>query len=206
MCVDGAGNVANPVTFGPIMIDKTLPALSAHAVTKDGKPYTPGTWTQQDVTVTFDCADVGAVQSGITKFFFPTTTINTEGSTSVMHGGTATSDGVCLDGARNYAPKLTFGPVLIDRTAPVLTATAVTRDGNAYGGNLIANQDVTVTFACTDAASGVASITTIGAGTMGNTTANSLAVTVSCISTVVSQVWQQVAWCSPETTRRQAPL
>src|SRR5207302_450865 len=56
-CVDNASNaVSAPTAFGPIMIDKTAPILT-DAATSSQAPYIAGTWTNQDVTVTYSCVD-----------------------------------------------------------------------------------------------------------------------------------------------------
>jgi hypothetical protein len=46
-------------------------------------------------------------------------------------------------------------PIVVDNTPPVMTATA-TAGGNSYSANTWTNQNVVVTFACTDSLSGVA--------------------------------------------------
>ena len=43
--------------FGPIRINKTAPAITAGATRSDNTPYRAGAWTDQDVTVSFACAD-----------------------------------------------------------------------------------------------------------------------------------------------------
>ena len=64
-CIDNAGNADTSATFGPVMIDKTAPVIASSAANADASPYVAGTWTNQSVTVSFTCADTGAVQSGI---------------------------------------------------------------------------------------------------------------------------------------------
>ncbi|MBA2753528.1 MAG: hypothetical protein H0U40_03565 [Chloroflexia bacterium] len=137
-CTDLAGNRAT-ASFGPIAFDATPPVVSAVATHADGTAYAAGTWTNRAVTVTLVCEDAG---SGIATLTGPAT-YATE--------GTATYAGTCVDTAGNSA-NASFGPILIDLTAPVVT----------YAGNLgtygVA-AGVAITCAASDALSGVASST-----------------------------------------------
>ncbi len=125
-CTDAAGNSAS-TTFGTasagIDIDLTLPIASATAKTADGKSYTAGAWTNQNVTITFSCTDAGANQSGVASVD-PPVTVTAEGSTRGIAGG-------CSDNAGNLAnPKAFFGPILIDKTPP---SCAVSANPNPIG-------------------------------------------------------------------------
>ncbi len=53
---DLAGNKGtdSPVT---VKLDKTAPTITARAKTADGKDYVAGSWTNQAVTVSFECSD-----------------------------------------------------------------------------------------------------------------------------------------------------
>ena len=68
-----------------VPIDGTPPTVTATATTADGSTYVPGTWTNQDVTVTFTCSD--GAGSGVvgapTSQKSVTTPAGTELSTSV---------------------------------------------------------------------------------------------------------------------------
>jgi len=111
-CTDQAGNKASS-TQGGINIDETPPVLKATATTTDGKPYTSGTWTNQNVTVSFSCTDdrsgVGTVSSPVT--------ISTEGANQ-------SAAGTCMDKAGNAATPATFGGIDIDKTPPATTFTS----------------------------------------------------------------------------------
>ena len=56
-CTDNAGNSA-AASVTDIDIDKTAPVASVVSVKNaDDSAYTPGTWTNQSVTVDFGCTD-----------------------------------------------------------------------------------------------------------------------------------------------------
>jgi len=134
---DKAGN-AEAVQTAHVKIDQTAPTIGH---TFAPLTYTDGAWTNQDVTVTFNCADQGG--SGVAGCTAPVTK-SVEGEYTVT--GTAT------DNAGNSATD--SAGVRIDKTAPTITATASgTKNGDGwYKG------DVTVTFSANDAKSGVASV------------------------------------------------
>ncbi len=147
-CEDVAGNEASPASasFGPVKIDKTKPVITAHT-----GGYTSGTWSQTPVTVSFSCADTGAVQSGVAA-----------GDNTVGGGGTQSSDtpaagvnvgnsGTCADRAGNVADAESV-TVKVDGTKPTISGSA-SPAANADGWN---NTGVTVAFACNDLASGIA--------------------------------------------------
>jgi hypothetical protein len=169
-CVDEAGNHAvHPVTFSPIRIDKTKPVISTSA-TSNGSPYSAGDWTNHDVTVSFSCADSGSVQSAIKTDTVAGATLSTETS-----NGSVTNTGVCTDNAGNSANATTFSPIKIDKTKPVISASAKNEDNTTYVAGTWTNQSVTVSFSCADDAgtvnSGLASNTVAGGGTQSAETA-----------------------------------
>lgn len=133
---DKAGN-AEPAQTAHVKIDKTAPSIG-HSFTP--LSYTDGAWTNQDVTVTFDCADTG---SGVASCTSPATK-TTEGAAQQVKG-TAT------DNAGNSATDTAV--VSIDKTDPTITA-APDRPANAAGWYA---DDVTVNFLASDSLSGVAS-------------------------------------------------
>ncbi|OFV97964.1 MAG: hypothetical protein A3H28_07235 [Acidobacteria bacterium RIFCSPLOWO2_02_FULL_61_28] len=140
-CTDLAGNSAS-ATFNPIKIDRSPPTISVTARTADNRPYTAGTWTNQNVTVHFTCFDSG---SGLAPGSPPADTIvSAEGSSPSVSG-------TCTDVTEKSA-SATFGPINIDRTAPTITGSR-SPAANPNGWN---NTDVTVSFACSDALSGLA--------------------------------------------------
>ncbi len=146
-CYDKAGNSAG-ASFSNIDVDKTAPEASASAKTADDAAYTGGTWTNQSVTVTFDCTDV---LSGVASLTPASTTLSLEGADQ-------SASSTCTDNAGN-TDSASFGDVDIDKTAPEASASAKTADDAAYIGGTWTNQDVTVTFDCTDGLSGVGSLT-----------------------------------------------
>ena len=134
-CTDAAGNSAS-ATFSGIDIDLTPPTITASA-----GGYISGSWTNQDVVVHFACTDASGVAS-----VSPGQTVSAEGA-----GQSVT--GTCTDNAGNSA-SATFADIRIDKTAPTITASA-----GSYVTGTWTNQSVVVHFDCTDAASGVASVT-----------------------------------------------
>jgi hypothetical protein len=87
--------------------------VTASATTADGKPYTSGTWTNQSVTVSFNCTDD---RSGVATMSTPVT-ISTEGANQ-------SATGTCMDRAGNVAAPVTFGGINIDKTPPTTTFTS----------------------------------------------------------------------------------
>lgn len=134
-CTDAAGNGAS-TTVQHIDVDKTRPTLTLTS------EYTPGTWTNADVSVAAACTDSG---SGVA-------TAPKDGTLSA-DGANQTYSASCTDAAGNIATS-TFGPVDIDKTAPTLAATT-----GAYTPGAWTAGDVTATFSCQDGLSGVADVT-----------------------------------------------
>jgi hypothetical protein len=167
-CTDKAGNPAtSTLSFGPIKIDKSPPTVTASAVKGTDPNYTDGTytagsWTNKDVKVTFDCADVGP--SGLTAGSADQNKTFTANTTS--SGATATFDGTCVDEAGNTpaSPAANFGPINIDKDKPVISASAKTLPGGAdYTAGTWTNKDVEVSFSCADDLSGTDTNTLTGA-------------------------------------------
>ncbi|HUR69999.1 MAG TPA: HYR domain-containing protein [Candidatus Thermoplasmatota archaeon] len=148
-CADVAGNVASNTRTG-ISIDKTPPALNGArtpAANADG-------WVNGNVAVSWTCSDA---LSGLSSV--PTNvTVTTEGANQARNA-------TCNDRAGNVASATVAG-ISIDKTAPSLAGTK-SPAANAAGWN---NADVTVSWTCTDALSGVktspadATVSSEGAG------------------------------------------
>jgi hypothetical protein len=132
---DKAGN-AEAAQTAHVKIDKTAPTIG-HSFTP--LSYTDGAWTNDEVTVTFACADSS---SGVASCAAPVTKSSEGASQQVV--GTAT------DNAGNSATDTAV--VSIDKTPPTISATA-SGTRNAAGWY---KDDVTVTFTCADALSGTA--------------------------------------------------
>jgi hypothetical protein len=162
-CVDNAGNTADAASFGPVKIDKTKPVVTATATKADSTPYVAGTWTNQSVTVGFTCAEAGAVQSGLAT----ANPISGGGLQSADTSNGSFTSGSCADNAGNTADAVTFGPIKLDTTKPVITATATKPDSSAYVADTWTNQTVTVVFTCADSGavqSGVATANPVAGG------------------------------------------
>ncbi len=139
-CTDHAGNTASDTQSG-INIDETPPTITASR-TPDANGYG---WNKTDVTVSFNCADTGSVQSGIGVNTLTDITL-TEG-----YNQSATSTGACIDKAGNSASAATISNINIDETPPTTTFANRTPAPNAYGWN---NTSVTVNWTCFDGLSG----------------------------------------------------
>jgi hypothetical protein len=137
---DQAGNATTRSVSA--RIDKTNPTITASAKTEDGQDYTSGTWTNQNVTVRFTCSDA---LSGIAQGACPDP-VTVSSNTAVS--GQSISDSVS-DRAGNSATSNAV-VVKVDKTKPTITANAGSYDGNWT------NQNVTVSFECGDALSGIA--------------------------------------------------
>lgn len=131
----GNSDPSNTVTIGTAP-DTTPPTIG---YTASPAPNAAG-WNNGTVTVNFTCADDTAVATCSDPV-----TLSGEGA-----GQTAT--GTATDTAGNTA-SVTTAPINIDRTAPTITASA-SPAANSFGWN---NSNVTVTFTCADALSGIAS-------------------------------------------------
>jgi hypothetical protein len=140
---DAAGNTAG--ADDAIGLDTTRPTISASAVL-DGTTtaYTPGTWTNKSVAVSFQCADS---LSGVAASTVAGGTVSAEGANQSV-----TSSGSCTDNAGNAADAATFSDIDVDKTKPTISAAATTNPNGAgwY------NSNVTVQFTCDDALSGIA--------------------------------------------------
>jgi hypothetical protein len=151
----GTGNDNGDFTGESYTIDRAAPTVSPTAV-KGVAPnfvgatnYGEGVWTNQDVRVTFTCADTGG--SGLTTASQTPDqqTFTTQSATT--SGTTATFAGTCEDTVGNTATSDLDFTVKIDKTAPTIDGSASPAP-NAAGWN---NTNVTVSFDCVDVLSGV---------------------------------------------------
>jgi hypothetical protein len=143
-----AGGSTGPVSVS-IKRDASKPTIG-HAL----DPATPNGngWYQGDVTVTFSCDDVtSGVQSCVAG-------AGPGSSKTLTEGGSQSVTGTATDVAGNTQTDTVSG-INIDKTAPTIGHTLSPSTPNANGWF---NSDVTVTFACDDALSGVASCTVDG--------------------------------------------
>lgn len=92
-----------------IQRDATKPTITASAIKADNRPYTPGTWTNQSVTVHFTCRDAGSTVASCPA----DVPLSAEGVTSSVSG-------TARDNAGNSA-SASFGPVQIDKTKPTFS-------------------------------------------------------------------------------------
>ncbi len=139
-CIDAAGNTSSAASV-TVQLDKTAPnAPTASATKTDGTAYTSGSWSNQDVTVSFASnGDAGTVQSGGVSC--------TSSSTVSTETAGQTVSGTCIDAAGNTSSAASV-TVQLDKTAPnAPTASATKTDGTAYTSGSWSNQDVTVSFA-----------------------------------------------------------
>jgi hypothetical protein len=134
---DRAGNSSTGSVSG-IKIDRTDPTIHA---TPDRAPNLNG-WYKDDVVVSFGCADA---LSGVDDC--PT-------AQTFHEGAGQSASGIVHDKAGNAA-SATLSAVNVDKTAPTITASAKTADGNAYAAGTWTKQTVTVHYECSDALSGL---------------------------------------------------
>jgi hypothetical protein len=116
--------------------DATPPTITG---SRTPEPNANG-WNNTDVTVSFACTDALSLVSACSE----PTIVGTEGADQNRNG-------VATDQAGNSASATVSG-INIDKTAPTITGSR-TPVANANGWN---NTDVTVSFACSDALSGLA--------------------------------------------------
>ena len=107
------GGTTGPVSV-TIKIDKTKPVIAGSTGS-----YTPGTWTNQDVVVSFTCADAGTVQSGIKTDTVAGVTVSASGANQSV-----TNTGTCLDRADNAGNSTTVTDIDIDKIAPMVACNA----------------------------------------------------------------------------------
>ena len=146
--MDEAGNTSAAASF-QVNIDKIAPTLAIsgklHGTSTN---YVSGSWTNQDVDVSFDCNDTGG--SGPKASSVPA---------NKTRSATKSYSETCMDEAGNTSAAASF-QVNIDKIAPVISASAKKADNTNYVADTWTNQSVTVTFTCTDAGgSGVGSFT-----------------------------------------------
>ena len=142
-CTDVAGNTASTTVSG-INIDKTAPVTMANA---------PSGWSNGSVTVTLSPKD-GLSGVAATHYTIDGGSEQTGTTITLDAEGTYTLAFWSVDNAGNIEVPRT-ATVRIDLTPPTIGHT-LSPAANAAGWN---NSDVTVTFDCTDALSGIASCT-----------------------------------------------
>ncbi|MGN7761944.1 HYR domain-containing protein [Paenibacillus sp. 22594] len=144
-----------PVTFrvevgavGSNLIDTTPPAITASALTDAGAPYIAGTWTHHSVTVHYTAIDtLSAIRSLTSDQNF-----TAEGA-GQMATGKAVDSSASSDEDKSHYSIATFGPINIDKTAPVTTVTAAGTESGSWS-----HDKVTLHFTAEDLYSGVDSI------------------------------------------------
>jgi hypothetical protein len=129
---DKAGNSSQEVTTSYVVleVDTTKPVITG---SRAPLPNSFG-WNNTDVTVSFSCADTGAVQSGIAINTVAGKTLTKEGKDQSV-----TNTGVCIDAAGNTAAPVTVSNINIDKTPPVVTFTPGI-------GEYVLNQSITASW------------------------------------------------------------
>ena len=138
-CADEAGNEVSD-TITSVSIDKTKPLASG---SRSPAANAAG-WNNENVVVHFDCAETGAVRSGIATDTVTGRTLSSEGAEQSV-----SSSGDCIDKAGNAAEQASVGHISIDKSAPAITLLSRLPAGNGSGWN---TTDVTVTWSCVDQA------------------------------------------------------
>ena len=127
-------------TVGSNIIDNTNPFISVSASNKNGT-YIAGTWSKDPVTVHYTATD----SLSDIKSFTPDQIFSEDGANQ-------TATGEAVD-AVNLTQSISFGPINIDKTAPVTTAVAT----QPLYGNWN-NNTVEIEFEASDSVSGIAAI------------------------------------------------
>ncbi len=143
--IDGLGNDSGYTAAFEFVLDTVKPVITASAEA-NGSPYTAGTWTKYNVVVSFSCADE-ASGSGIATDTVAGSTVSSEGVTASV-----SNSGSCSDNAGNVANLASFGPIWIDKTAPVIVDEGPTTGPNGAGWY---KTNVTNQFSVSDALSGI---------------------------------------------------
>jgi hypothetical protein len=174
--IPGANTVAFNVevgTYGSNLVDKTPPFISVRAKDDTGADYIAGTWTSHSVSVAYSATDTLSAIKSCT----PEQTFNEEGANQ-------TATGTAVDSANNSA-SITFGPINIDKSMPVTTATYPRpKAGGWYDDKVI------VSFDSTDSVSGVNAIYyKIGDGTPVKLEGQSAAADIDIEGTSVITYW-----------------
>ena len=138
-CADEAGNEASDTLTG-VSIDKTKPVVSG---SRSPAANAAG-WNNENVLVSFACAETGSVRSGIATDTVAGQTLTSEGAEQSV-----ASSGDCVDKAGNAAAQASVGHISIDKSAPEITLLSRLPAANGSGWN---KTDVTVTWSCVDQA------------------------------------------------------
>ena len=164
----GASRVSGPVSStgqaGFTLVvnapaDSTAPTTTPSAKNADNSTYTNDTWTRQNVTMTLNATDntggsgvqnITYSASGAQTIAQATQAGNSVTLPQITAEGTTTVSYFAKDNANNSEATQTF-KVKIDKTNPTITGSR----SPAANGNGWNNQDVTVSFACNDALSGM---------------------------------------------------
>ncbi len=128
-------------TYNSNIVDNTPPFISVQAKDDTGADYVAGTWTKRTVTVSYSAVDsISTIRSCTPSQVFS------------EEGANHTSTGIAIDSCNNSS-SVTFGPICIDKTAPVTTtAFSKPKSGTWY------DDKVTVAFDAIDNVSGVKAI------------------------------------------------
>ena len=121
-----------------------LPSIAAATNQAGGPSYSAGAWSNQNVTVHFACSTVVAGR----------TIATCTADQSYTTDGSSTAQGRAADNA-GFFSDTSFGPILIDKTAPTVTTGATRDDNTPYTAGAWTDQDVTVSFTCDDSAGGL---------------------------------------------------
>jgi hypothetical protein len=145
---DMAGNSASAGVSG-INVDEDAPTITASAKNADNASYTPGSWTNQSVTVHFECSDA---LSGLDGNCPSDQTVSSSTATSGLTVSASVSDKA---GNESTASLL----VKVDKDAPSLTIGAPTNNST------FATASVQVLGTAADTPSGLQSLTVNGVPT-----------------------------------------
>ncbi|MFL6211578.1 MAG: OmpL47-type beta-barrel domain-containing protein [Pyrinomonadaceae bacterium] len=144
---DGVGNCSTAGPLTPIKVDRKAPGVSCGSADSN--------WHADNVSIPCTSSDGGSGLAHAVDAAFSL-------STNVPVG---TEDANASTDVRNVCDAVghcsAAGPIsgnMIDKAAPTITASAAKADSSAYTAGDWVNQDVIVSYQCTDGGSGVASV------------------------------------------------
>jgi hypothetical protein len=144
-------NAQETAQFFTVKIDKTTPTVSCDSA--------DGLWHAADVSIPCTAVDGGGQQkSGLANAGDASFSLSTNVTAGTEDANASTDSRNVCDNAGNCA---TAGPVagnMVDKKAPTITASAAKADSSAYNAGDWTNQNVIVSYQCTDGGSGVASV------------------------------------------------
>jgi hypothetical protein len=144
---DNAGNCAAAGAVTGNMVDKKAPAANCGAA--------DGLWHDADVSIPCTASDGG---SGLANASDASFNLSTDTAADTEDNNVSTDSRQVCDGVNNCTTAGAVSGNMIDKKAPQITASAALADSSPYTSGDWVNQDVIVSYQCTDGGSGVAGV------------------------------------------------